>query len=174
MMLNSSPPEKNSCPPKLLGRQIQMIRGLEVNPQPFQKRAPTRWGHLHTYSLTCRTSTNAQLIQTVSTAPELGLLVNTGFSPDDNVARTTKKARGMSFLPKADLRNLDPLYFTSHVRSLYSPLSWICNTSIVPHYLPELPCARICSKTGGEVCKEAAPRPIWDSHPAAAALFPSP
>ncbi len=106
-----------------------------------------------TYSLTSRTSNNAQLIQTVSTAPELGLLLKTGFSPDDNVARTTKKARGVSFLPKADLRNPDPLYFTPYVRSLYSPLSWVCNTNILPHSLPGLPCARKCSKTGGGVCR---------------------
>ncbi len=62
------------------------------------------------YSLTPRTSPNAQPIQTVSSVRDLGLLLNTGLSADDNVARATKKARGMLFLPKVILRCPDPLY----------------------------------------------------------------
>ncbi len=49
------------------------------------------------YSLTSRTLPNAQPIQTVSSVRDLGLLLNTGFSVNDNVARATKKARGMFF-----------------------------------------------------------------------------
>ncbi len=49
------------------------------------------------HSLTSRTSPNAQSVQTVSSVRDLGLLLNTGFSADDNVARATKKARGMFF-----------------------------------------------------------------------------
>ncbi len=40
--------------------------------------------------------------------------------------------------------------------------------------LPGLPGARKCSKIRGEVCKAVAPRPIRDSPPAVAAIFPSP
>ncbi len=60
------------------------------------------------YSLTSRTSPNAQPVQTVSSVRDLGLLFNTNFSADDNVARATKKARGMLFLSKAIFRCPDP------------------------------------------------------------------
>ncbi len=43
------------------------------------------------HSLTSRTSPNAQPIQTVSSVPDLGLLLNTGFRADDNVVRANKK-----------------------------------------------------------------------------------
>ncbi len=48
-------------------------------------------------SLASRTSPNAQPIQTGRSVRDLGFLLNTGFSADDNVARATKKARGMFF-----------------------------------------------------------------------------
>ncbi len=44
-----------------------------------------------TYSLTSRTSFNAQPIQTVSSVRDLKLLLNAEFSVDDDVARATKK-----------------------------------------------------------------------------------
>ncbi len=44
-----------------------------------------------TYSLTSRTSANAQPIQTVNSVRDLGILLNDGFSVDDNVAGATKK-----------------------------------------------------------------------------------
>ncbi len=49
-------------------------------------------------------SSNPQPIQTVNTVRDLGLLLKTGLSADDNVARSTKKSRGI-FLPKAILRD---------------------------------------------------------------------
>ncbi len=61
-----------------------------------------------TYSLTSRTSTNTQLIQTVSTAPELGLLLKTGFSPDDNVAVLPKKPVECLFYLKRTFATLTP------------------------------------------------------------------
>ncbi len=60
------------------------------------------------YSLTSRTSSNAQPVQTVSSVRDLGLLLNTGFSADDNVTHATKKARGMFLEPKAILHGPDP------------------------------------------------------------------
>ncbi len=67
--------------------------------------------HTVTYS---RTSPNAQRIQTVRSARDLGLLLNTGFSADDNVTRATKKARGMLFYLKRSFAALNssifPLY----------------------------------------------------------------
>ncbi len=45
-----------------------------------------------------------------SSARELGLLLNTELSASVNVTRTTRKARGMFFLPTAILRHPDPLY----------------------------------------------------------------
>ncbi len=39
------------------------------------------------FSLTSRTSPNAQPVQTVSFVRDLGLLLNTGFTENDNVAR---------------------------------------------------------------------------------------
>ncbi len=52
------------------------------------------------YSLPSRTSPDAQPIQAVSSVRDLGLLLYTGLSTDDNVARAPKKARGMLFYLK--------------------------------------------------------------------------
>ncbi len=49
------------------------------------------------YSLTFRTSPNAQPVQTVSSVRDLGLLLNTGFNADDNVARATKNSPWNAF-----------------------------------------------------------------------------
>ncbi len=72
----------------------------------------------------------------------------------------------------------NPQHFLPLVQSIYSRphfiIYWICNTGILPLSLPRLPGARTCSKSCGQVCKRAAPRPIWGSSPAAAALFRSP
>ncbi len=59
------------------------------------------------YSLTSRTSPNAQPVQTVRSVRDLGLLLNTNFSADDNVVRATKNQWNV-FLPKAILRCPDP------------------------------------------------------------------
>ncbi len=61
-----------------------------------------------TYSLASHTSPYAQPIQTVSSARDLGFLLNTGFSAVDNVARATIKARGVLFYPKRSLAALIP------------------------------------------------------------------
>ncbi len=44
-----------------------------------------------TYSLTSRTSANAQPIQTVNSVRDLGILLNNGFGAEYNVAHATKK-----------------------------------------------------------------------------------
>ncbi len=137
-----------------------MVGGLGVNPQPFQSE------HLPigdtsnpvAYSLTSRTSLNAQPVQTVSSVRDLGLLLNTGFSAHDNVARATKKARGMLFYRTKRL----------FARTLNMQFKH------PPHSLPGLPGARKCSKTRSEVCKGVAPCSIRDSPPAAAIIFPNP
>ncbi len=54
--------------------------------------------------------TNAQAIQTVSSVRDLGLLLNTGFNADDNVARATKKACGMLFFAALTPSIFLPLY----------------------------------------------------------------
>ncbi len=59
------------------------------------------------YCLTSRISSNADPIQTVSTVRDLGLLLNTGSSADDNVARATKKPVEC-FFPKANFRDPEP------------------------------------------------------------------
>ncbi len=59
-----------------------------------------------TYSLTSSTSRNAHPIQTVSSVRDLGLLLNTGFSADGNIARAIKKARGMLFYVTRSFRHL--------------------------------------------------------------------
>ncbi len=45
-----------------------------------------------TYSLISRSPSNAQPIQSISSVRDLGLLLNTGFSADNNVTRATKNA----------------------------------------------------------------------------------
>ncbi len=72
-----------------------MIRGLEVNPQPFQIE------HLPVgdTSILLRFTLHPALLPTHSALRllDLGLLLNTGFSADNTAARATKKARGMLF-----------------------------------------------------------------------------
>ncbi len=63
------------------------------------------------YSLTSRTSPNAQPIQTVSSVRDLGLLLNTKFSADDNAARATKKVSGMLIYLKRSFAALTPSIF---------------------------------------------------------------
>ncbi len=74
-----------------------------------------------TYSLTSRTSPNAQPIRTVSSVRDLGLLLNTGFSADDNVDCTTKKARGMLFYPKRSFAALTPNIFLPLYKAFIRP-----------------------------------------------------
>ncbi len=62
-------------------------------------------------SLASRTSPNAQPIQTVSSARDLGFLLNTGFIADDKLARAIKKARGMLFYLKQSFAALTPSIF---------------------------------------------------------------
>ncbi len=127
-----------------------------------------------TYSLTSRTSLNAHPIQTVSSVRDLGLLLNTGFSVDDNIARATKKARGMLFYLKRSFATLTP--------SIFRPL---CKAFIRPYLeyaiqASSLILSRDCQalesvqKLAVKFVKGSRPGPIWDSSPWAAALFPSP
>ncbi len=74
----------------------------------------------------------------VYTARDLLLFLNTELTVDSNVACTTKRTWN-AFLPKAILHGPNPHYFPSLVQSVYSPASWICNTSILPLSLPGLP-----------------------------------
>ncbi len=70
-----------------------------------------------TCSLTSHTSTNAQLIHTVRSVRDLGLLLITGFSADDNAARVTFYLKRsfiiFIFLPmyKASFMNITPTLF---------------------------------------------------------------
>ncbi len=65
--------------------------------------------------------TNAQTIQTVSSVRDLGLLLNTGFSADDNVARATKKARGMLSYLKRSFAALPPSIFIPLYKAFIRP-----------------------------------------------------
>ncbi len=73
------------------------------------------------YSLTSSTSSNAQPVQTVSSVRDLGLLLNTDFSADDNVARATKKARGMLFYLTRSFAALTPSIFLPLYKAFIHP-----------------------------------------------------
>ncbi len=60
-------------------------------------------------------------ILTVSNARDLGLLLNTGFSGDDNVASTSKKARGMLFYLKQSFATLTPSIFLPLYKAFIRP-----------------------------------------------------
>ncbi len=68
-----------------------------------------------------RTSPNAQPIQTVSSVRDLEILLNTNFSADDNVARATKKARGMLFYLKRSFAALTPSIFLPLYKAFIRP-----------------------------------------------------
>ncbi len=65
--------------------------GLILNPSKNEHLPVGGTSSPATYILTHHASPNAQPIQMVSTARDEGLLWNTGFSADDNVAIATKK-----------------------------------------------------------------------------------
>ncbi len=65
--------------------------------------------------------------------------------------------------------NVNAQVYQEHAMLRYEPHQ----NNRLPHSLPGLPGAWRCSKTCGEVCKGAVPRPMLDSPPATAALFPS-
>ncbi len=90
-----------------------MVKWLGVNPQSFQNEHLLAGDNYNPApsSLTSRTSPNAQPIQTVSSARDLGLLLKTGFSADNNAARGTNKARGMRFCIKRSFSTLTPSTF---------------------------------------------------------------
>ncbi len=73
------------------------------------------------YSLTSRTSPNAQPIQTVSSARHQRLLLNTGFDADDKVARAIKKARGMPVCLKRSFATLTPGIFLPLFKAVIRP-----------------------------------------------------
>ncbi len=99
-----------------------MVRGLGVNPQPKSEHLPIGdTSNPVAYSLTSRTSPNAQPVQMVSSVRDLGLLLNTGFSADDNVARATKKARGMLFYLKRSFAVLTPSIFLPLYKAFIRP-----------------------------------------------------
>ncbi len=99
-MLNSSPPENNRMPskaPLLAICKWSEDWELILNPSKREHGLSGETSNPVVYSLRSRTSPNAQPIQMVSSVRDLGLLLNTGFGGDDNVARATKNARGMLF-----------------------------------------------------------------------------
>ncbi len=119
-----------------------------------------------TYSLTSRTSPNAQLIQTISSVRDLRLLLNTGFHVNDKVGRATKKTWS-SCLPKAVLRSPDPYIFLPFIRP---HLGYVIQASS-PLLSRDCQALESVQKNPGEICKGVAPRPIRNSPPAAAGIF---
>ncbi len=149
-----------------------MVRGLGINPQPFQKWAPPRWGYFQScYILvyiphpTQHTAhSDGQL------CPWLGLLLNTRFSADKNVAPAIKKQPVEYFFTQSDPPLPWPLVFSSPCTKRLFARILNMHYKHPPISLPGLPGVfRMCSNTCSEVCKGAAPCPIWDSPPAAAA-----
>ncbi len=82
-----------------------------------------------TYSLI----SNAQPIQTVSSAHDLGLLLNTGFSAGGNVARATKKnVRGKLFYLKRSFVTLNTSIFLLLCKAFICPhLEYAIQASII-------------------------------------------
>ncbi len=123
-MLNSLPPRKQSD-----GLQSSLLASskwsedweLILNPSNSDHFPIGDTSNPVAYSLTSRTSPNAQPVQTVSSVRDLGLLLNTGFSADDNVARATKKARGMLFYLKRSFAALTPNIFLPLYKAFISP-----------------------------------------------------
>ncbi len=74
-----------------------------------------------TYALTSRASSNAQPIQTVSTVRDLLLLLTTGFSAGDNVARSTKKPVECFFAIKRSFVTLTPSIFRPMYKAFVRP-----------------------------------------------------
>ncbi len=71
--------------------------------------------------LTSRTLPNTQPIQTVSSVRDLELLLDTGFSADDNVAHVITNARGMLFYLKRFLATLTPSIFLPLYKAFIRP-----------------------------------------------------
>ncbi len=100
-----------------------MVRGLELilNPSKSEHLPIGDTSNPGTYSLTSRTSPNAQPVQTVSSVRDLGLLLNTDFSADDNVARATKNVRGMLVYINWSFAAHTPSIFLSFYKAFIRP-----------------------------------------------------
>ncbi len=78
------------------------------------------WKELGVVALTWYLNVS-QPIQTVSSVRDLGLLLNPGFSADDNVACATKKASGMRFYLKRSFAPLTPSMFLPVYKTFIHP-----------------------------------------------------
>ncbi len=92
---------------------------------------------------------------------------------ETEVHSDTLTCKDCFFCLKWSFATLTPNIFLLLYKALIRPHLEYTIQAPSPHSLPGLPCTRKCSKICGDVCKWAAPRAIWGSSAAAAALFPS-
>ncbi len=86
----------------------------EPGPQPQQKQVPSHWQpppHFVTFSLPSHNPPNTQTIPTVCTTKDLGTVLNTKLSAEDNVVSAANKASTMQYYLKQTFAPLTPSIF---------------------------------------------------------------
>ncbi len=101
------------------------------------------------------------------------LLLNTGFNADDNVARATKKASGMPFYLKRSFAALTPSIFLQLYKAFIRPHLEYAIQAFSPILSRDCQTLESVQKLAVKFVKGFTPRPIRDSPPAAAAIFPN-
>ncbi len=91
---------------------------LDLNPTKSEHLPIGNSSHFVTYTLPFHNPPNTQTLPTVSTTKDLGIILNTRLSAEDNVVSSANKALGMLFYLKRSFAALTlsiflPLYKTS-------------------------------------------------------------
>ncbi len=102
----------------LYGETYKLLMGLRYAGNLPIGNSP----HFVIYTLPSHSPLYTQTIPTVTTTKDLGIVLNTWLSAEDNVVSTANKARRMLFYLKDPSRPLPPI-FSSPVQNIHPPTS---------------------------------------------------
>ncbi len=122
--------------------------------------------HFVTYTLPSHNPPNTQTIPNVATTKDLGIVLNTRLSAEDNVVSAANKARRMLFYLKRSFAALTPSIFPLLYKILIR--SHVKYAIQATHPIP--PCRGIGK--GGEARGRASACSIWSSAPTASTILP--
>ncbi len=107
---------------------------LDLNPTKSEHLPIGNSSNFVTYTLPSSNPPNNQTLPTVSTTKDLGIVLNTRLSSEDNVVSAANKARGMLFYLKRAFAALTPVFFSPCTKPL-SDHTWnMLSRQPIPSY----------------------------------------
>ncbi len=94
---------------------------LDLNPSKSEHLPTANSPHFVTYTLQSHNSPNTQTIPTVSTTKDLGIVLKTRLSAEDNIVSAANKARRMLFYLKRSVATLTPSIFLPLYKAFIHP-----------------------------------------------------